>query len=194
MISAFAVSFIALFIAIDVIAILPIFMSLTEGLKPKERKEILNKSLYTASMVAVGFMLLGGIVFKIMGIRMADFQIAGGILLLVFSVNFLMNNNEPKRAVSKDSAVFPLDKNLIVGPAVLTTMLILKDLRGLVMTMIAFFSNMFLVFFIFKHSQSIEKFLGPNGIRSVSKVFDILLSAFAIMLIRKGVSELFFLR
>lgn len=190
--NSFFVSFFALFVAIDAVGILPIFMAITSGVKPRERKKILRRSLYTAIIVAVGFMLLGGIIFWVMGITMADFQIAGGILLLVLSIHFLMSKSAEKRTVSAESAVFPLATPLIVGPAVLTTLLLLKDARGMGVTLLALALNMAVVTVIFDRSEFIVKVLGENGIRAISKVVDILLSAFAVMLIRKGLVTIFF--
>jgi multiple antibiotic resistance protein len=190
-INSFLVSFFALFVAIDAVGILPIFIAITDGLKTREKRKVLKRSLYTAIMVAIGFMFLGGLVFWIMGITMADFQIAGGIVLLVFSIYFLMDRAGAKRTVSAEAAVFPLGTPLIVGPAVLTTLLLLKDARGVMITCIAFAANMGVVWMIFERSAVITRILGKNGIRAVSKVVDILLSAFAVMLIRKGLQAVF---
>lgn len=192
MVKALFISFFALFIAIDAVGILPVFICLTEGVRHKEYKKILQNSVYAASFIAVGFMFLGGLVFWIMGISMADFQIAGGVLLFIFSVHFLMTGGQKKRIVSKEVAIFPLATPLLVGPAVLTMLLILKNAWGTIITVIAFIANMALVFLIFERSKAITKLLGINGIKAISKIVDILLSAFAVMLIRKGIKELFF--
>lgn len=189
-IKSFIFSFFALFVAIDAIAVLPIFISITENLKSKERKKVMQSSIRTASLVAVGFILFGKIIFWVMGISIEDFKIAGGILLLVLSIYLLLSEKQ-KRLWSAEMGIFPLGTPLLVGPAVLTTLLILIDSRGLLVTVLAFVSNMALVVVLFNRSATIMKFLGPNGIKAVSKVMDIILSAFGVMLIRKGILEIF---
>ena len=73
--------FIPMFFTVDPIGILPVFASLTQGLTPQEKREIIFQSLVTASLVAVGFIFLGKVIFHFLGITMGDFMVAGGVIL-----------------------------------------------------------------------------------------------------------------
>ncbi len=191
-INSLLVSFIVLFFAVDAVGILPEFISLTGDLKRTGRKRLLQDSLVTAGVIGFAFMFLGGIIFWILGVSIPDFKIAGGILLMVFSLKFLFTPGEVKRKSVSENAILPFATPLIAGPAVLISLLLLMDACGLIVTMISFALNMGIAYLIFERSRIIAKFLGVNGMTALSKVVDIMLCAFAVMMIRKGIMAIFF--
>jgi hypothetical protein len=71
-------SFIPLFVAVDAIGVLPIFVSLTEGLSKSRKTKIIIQSMLTAFLLAMGFIYVGDRVFKLLGITLGDFMVAGG--------------------------------------------------------------------------------------------------------------------
>src|SRR3989304_4010323 len=83
--SNFLLAFIPLFIAIDVVGILPIFMSLVDGIEKPQKTKIINQSVITALSVSIGFLAIGKFVFSVLGIEIYDFKMAGGLLLLGFA-------------------------------------------------------------------------------------------------------------
>ena len=159
--------FIPMFFTVDPIGILPVFASLTQGLSLKEKREIIFQSLLTASLVAVGFIFLGKIIFHFLGITMGDFMVAGGELGAV-----------------------PIGTPLIVGPAVLTISLMLVSVHGLAVTLIALFLNIAIVGIVFICSDHLMKFLGQAGSRALSKVMMLLLAAIGVMMVRRGIIEI----
>jgi len=82
----YLLSFIPIFVAVDAIGNIPLFVSLVEGVSKKERDKIVSDSVTTATVVAVLFMFVGKWVLNLLGITIADFQIAGGALLFVVAV------------------------------------------------------------------------------------------------------------
>ena len=78
--------FIPMFFTVDPIGILPIFASLTQGLTSAQKREIIIQSLITASLVAVGFIILGKVIFHFLGITMGDFMVAGGVILFCLAM------------------------------------------------------------------------------------------------------------
>jgi small neutral amino acid transporter SnatA (MarC family) len=116
-------SFIPLFVAVDAIGVLPIFISITGGLEKNERTKIILQSMVTASCLAIGFILVGKLVFRVLGITISDFMIAGGAILFCLSIIDIVNPVKRRRIPSKDLGAVPLGTPLIVGPAVLTTSL-----------------------------------------------------------------------
>ena len=84
-------AFIPVFVAVDAIGVLPIFVSLTAGLKPKEKSKIILQSMLTAICLAVFFIFLGKAVFKLLGITIGDFMIAGGAILFCIAIIDIVN-------------------------------------------------------------------------------------------------------
>lgn len=186
----FLLVFIPLFVAVDPIGALPVFVSLTHHLSKKEKKRIIFQSILTALGLALGFLILGKAIFRALGIAMGDFMIAGGAILFCISIMDLVRPGEERRIPSKELGAVPLGTPLIVGPAVLTTSLILVDSYGLGLTMLAVLINVLLVGIIFWSSELFIKFLGKDGTTVVSKIVSLFLAAIAIMLIRRGFVEI----
>lgn len=180
-------SFIPLFVAVDAVGILPIFVSLTEKFNAKKRRKIILQSLITAMCLAVGFILLGKAVFKLLSITMGDFMVAGGVVLFCIAIIDIITPGKKRRIPSSELGAVPLGTPLIVGPAVLTVSLISLEVYGLLATLISILSNIILAGFILLLSNILIKILGTAGSRALSKITSLLLAAIAIMLIRKGI-------
>src|SRR5512135_2887573 len=83
---AFWLCFFPMFVAVDAVGILPLFMHLTEGVARQAVRKVIVQSMITALVVALVFLALGRWIFEYLGITVADFLIAGGILLFTISV------------------------------------------------------------------------------------------------------------
>ena len=118
--------FIPMFFTVDPIGILPIFTSLTQGLSPQGKREIIIQSLITASLVAVGFILLGKVIFHFLGITMGDFMVAGGVILFCLAMVDLTAQGKSRRGSASELGAVPIGTPLVVGPAVLTISLMLS--------------------------------------------------------------------
>ena len=118
-------SFIPLFVAVDAPGVLPIFVALTEGLNDKEKTKIIIQSMLTAFLLAVSFILVGKLVFKLLGISIGDFMVAGGAVLFCIAIIDLANPTKERRMPDEDLGAVPLGTPLIVGPAVLATSLLM---------------------------------------------------------------------
>jgi len=186
----YILSFIPLFVAVDAIGNIPIFLSLVEGSSKNQRNKIIFDAVITAIAVAVVFMFIGTWVFSLLGITIPDFQIAGGALLFVIAVRLLLPGAQKSVLTSshdKDMGVFPLGTPLITGPAVLTTTLMMMNSFGVMPTLVALVLNMFFVWITLVKTDTIMKVIGPSGIRAFSKIIYILLAAIAVMMIRHGI-------
>ncbi|MEK6598831.1 MAG: MarC family protein [Deltaproteobacteria bacterium] len=189
-ITNFLLALIPIFVAIDAIAVLPIFLSMTEGMPPDDKKIIIKQSVITAFLVSVCFLAVGKFIFSALGITVADFKIAGGIVLLVLAINDLLFPEKTRRFQGSSIGVVPLGMPLIVGPGVLTTIIILVDTYGYLPALFSILINLFIVWFTFNKSDAIMKILGENGAKGFSKVMSIFLAAIAVMMIRRGIFEL----
>jgi multiple antibiotic resistance protein len=186
----YILTFIPIFVAVDAIGNIPVFISLVEGLNKKQRDKIITDSVTTATLLAVIFMFLGEFILRLLNITIADFQIAGGALLFVISVRLLLPGVQRTTFLDKhekDVGVFPLGTPLITGPAVLTTAIMMRDTFGILPTFISLLVNMFFVWLCFFRADFIIKIIGASGTRAFSKVTFILLAAIAAMMVRHGI-------
>ncbi len=181
--------FIPLFVAFDVLGILPIFVSLTSEMEPSERKRVIRQSTLTAFLVSIGFLGAGKTVFAILGISVSDFKIAGGILLFIIAIVDLIFPEKTRTFPKETMGVVPIGIPLIVGPAVLTLLLMVVNTYGYVSTLLCLGLNLLIVWFIFSQSQWVMRLMKEGGTKGVAKVSSLLLAAFAIMMIRMGIKE-----
>ncbi|HUW20537.1 MAG TPA: MarC family protein [Sedimentisphaerales bacterium] len=183
-------AFIPVFVAVDAIGVLPIFVSLTETLGPKQRTRIILQSMLTALCLAIGFIILGKAVFKLLSITISDFMVAGGAILFSLAIIDIINPIKKRRVPSSELGVVPLGTPLIVGPAVLTTCMIIISHYGPSATLISVVVNILFAGLVFKSSDVLIKVLGESGSKALSKITSLLLAAIAVMMIRKGITNL----
>lgn len=181
--------FIPFFVATDPIGILPIFFSLTHDVDPKERKKIVDVSIITAILAGIGFLLFGEWVFRLLSITVSDFKVAGGILLFIISIVDTIFPEKTRSFPKESLGVVPVGIPLIVGPGVLTVILISGSSYGYFPTLFCFILNILIVRFIFLNSHWIMRILKEGGTRGLAKLFSIILAAFGIMMVRSGVME-----
>jgi multiple antibiotic resistance protein len=183
-------SFIPIFVAVDAVGVLPIFVSLTEGIERSERAKIIVQSMLTALCLAVGFIFLGKAVFRILGITIGDFMVAGGAILFCLAITDIINPVKKRRIPTEQLGAVPLGTPLIVGPAVLTTCLVIIPEYGLLATLISVMVNILLAGMIFESSSVLMKVLGEAGSKALSKIMSLMLAAIAVMLTRKGIAQI----
>jgi multiple antibiotic resistance protein len=186
-IHSFLVAFIRLFVAVDVIGVLPIFYGLTFDSSAPERSRIAKRAVLTATAVGVIFFATGKWVFRLLYITENDFRVSGGLVLLVLAVYDLLFSNEARRQPGSDVGVVPIGVPLIIGPAALTTLLLLVPTCGYAPTLLALVANMLIVMLVFRLGDRIIARLHLSGARAVSKVMSLFLAAIAVMMIRLGI-------
>ena len=185
----FFLAFIPLFVAIDVIAVIPMFVGLTEGFSEQDRRSVIRNACFTAGGLALFFVLLGAAVFRLLGVTENDFRIGGGILLLVFAVQDLMVGGKPRRDLQsmKTIGIVPLGTPIIVGPGVLTTLLLVLQTHGYTWTLTALAANLVIVFIALRSARWILSWVGEGISIALAKIASLLLAAIAVMMIRLGI-------
>src|SRR4030088_3651242 len=113
----FFLAFIPVFVAIDPIGLIALFIGLGTSASPENRKHQAFLGIFTALCVAIGFIFLGKVIFAALGITVADFQVAGGLILLVLAVRELVGIGPQDRGGGDEFGVVPLGMSLIAGPA-----------------------------------------------------------------------------
>lgn len=182
----FLIAFIPIFVAIDAIGMVAIFIGLGANVEPKRRQQEALLGIGTALAISIGFMFLGKLIFQALGITVADFQVAGGLILLAFAVRDLLDVNGEKRTAPEAFGIVPLGMPLIAGPALLTALLVLIDSVGMIYTLISLIVNLVIVAVVFCYADRLTKWMGKQGINGISKLVSLLLAAIAVSLIRRG--------
>ncbi|HST29662.1 MAG TPA: MarC family protein [Chthoniobacterales bacterium] len=186
MLHNFLLAFIPVFVAIDPIGLVAIFMGLGTSASREHRRHQAFLGLLTGLLVAVGFIFLGKGIFAALGITVADFQVAGGLILLALAVRELVGVGRSDRDTDNEFGVVPLGMPLIAGPALLTALLILIDSVGVVFTLISLIVNLAIVAITLCNAERFARLMGRQGLRGISKIIALLLAAIAISLIRRG--------
>jgi multiple antibiotic resistance protein len=187
----FLLCFVPLFVAVDALGVLPIFITLTDGLSLPQQRRVLIQSLITATVVAMVFLVIGPNILKVLNITVSDFMVAGGILLLVISLGDLLTGEKRQRLVDPETlGAVPLGVPIITGPAVLTTSVLLANVHGITITTLALLGNIGVAGIVFWFARPITRFLGNAGTMILSKIASLFLATIAVMLIRRGIVEI----
>jgi multiple antibiotic resistance protein len=184
----FWLCFVPLFVAVDAIGVLPMFVGLTEGLAPSQVRRIVLQSVIVAMAVGLVFLAVGKAVLSLLGIEVTDFMVAGGAVLFVLSVRDLVTMEKVQRYTDPESlGAVPLGVPLIVGPAVLTTTILLTNEYGPLLTASALVINVAFAGAVFRSAEWLNHLLGKTGAKTISKLASLLLAAIAVMIVRKGI-------
>lgn len=186
----FILTFVPLFIVIDALGNLPFVITLSEGMSRQERHRMYHVATGTATAVGLGFLLFGRFVLGIMGISVGSFAIAGGLILLALSMRYMMTGQMVEMLKEEMVAVVPIGTPLTVGPATITTLLLLATQYPLYIVLVSFGLNMFIVWISLFLSGQVVRFLGHGGLKAASKVFSLLLAAIAVSMIIRGLNLL----
>ena len=190
----FIESFLPLFVAINPMGIIPIFLSVTENLTAAERRRLTLQAMLTAIGLAVLILFAGQLIFSLLGITVNDLRVGGGLILLVLSISNLIfgdyRRRDPTEGGEEDIAsvgVVPIGIPLIVGPAAITSILVSREAFGYIPTLVSLLINMVLVFLTLAASPYIGRFTGAAGSRAIAKVASLFLAAISVAMIRAGI-------
>jgi len=208
MVNLYLSSFVTLFVIVDPVSLLPLFLSLTQNMTKKEVNASISLACGVATILLLFFSVGGEILLKSLGISRAAFEAAGGFLLLIAAIQMVvaqrpqmasMTGQENKEAENKkDIAVFPLAIPLIAGPGSLITVVLLADkepshsiihhiiLAGIILAVIV------VTYLFLRGAPYIQKILGVTGSNVLTRVFGIILAALAAQFIFNGVKATFF--
>jgi multiple antibiotic resistance protein len=186
--SDFLSLFLPLFVAMDPLGVLPIFIQMTSDLSRARRQRMLNLSILTAGAVGLLFIPLGPLVLGSLGLKTGDFQVAGGLLVLVVALRDVVWDQKmmAMSEASEATGIVPFGIPLLVGPAVFATLILLRDRFSVIQIGFCLLLNLLLSWAIFHKSDSLMRWMGITGTRVVSKLAALLLAAYAVMMIRVG--------
>ncbi|HET9213079.1 MAG TPA: MarC family protein [Thermoanaerobaculia bacterium] len=192
--SSYIESFLPLFVAINVLGIIPVYLALTERMTPAQRRRLTLLAVATSSLLATLILFAGQLIFSLLGITVNDLRVGGGLILLVLSISNLIfgdyRRRDPREDEEEDAAdvgVVPLGIPLIMGPAAITSVLVSREAYGYLPTLTSLAVNMFLVFLTLVFAPYIGRFMGTAVSRAFAKVASLFLAAISVALIRAGI-------
>lgn len=195
--SFFMYSFISLFVIINPFSTASVFLTLTNDSSKKDIKEIIKGATLISTIILLVFGLTGLYIFKFFGISLGAFKIAGGIILLMISLNLLKGEHKKlhKSHFEVDEVmIVPLAIPLIAGPGTISTVVVLiNDNPGLdhyFLVYLAILINMFLVYFVLHRSKDVEKFFKERGLRVMNKIMGIILTAISVQFFVNGIKDI----
>lgn len=186
----FLICFVPLFVALDPLGTMPVYLSMTTHFPKKDRDRILAQSILTALIISLVFLFAGTRLFKFLGIEMADFQIAGGVLLLIIAILDLVHPSKEQRQPNKSIGVVPIGIPLIMGPAALTTLMMLNAHHTFSRVGAALLVNLAFMATCLLLAGQAKKLVGINGMMAFSKIISLFMAAIAVMFIRVGLKTL----
>lgn len=192
MLPRFIEVFVPLFVAMSPLTALPIFLTMTEGMELGPTRQLARRALVTAFAVAMAIVLLGQALFRFLGITLNDLQVAGGLILLLIAVNDLIHSRESRKREDlgsdvTEAGVVPLGTPLIVGPATMTTCVVLADTHGRSLVLVALAVNLILTGLLLHYSNQVKRFVRPSISRAFGKVMSLFLGAIAVSMLRTGI-------
>ena len=183
----FLLTFVPLFIVVDALGNLPFVISMSEGMDAPERRKMIRTALITATAVGLVFLFFGQLILRVMNISVGAFAIAGGLILLILSIKYVSTGRMVEATKDEMIAVVPIGTPLVVGPATITTLLLLSTQFPMYLVLISFVLNMLITWGVFMFSSYFVRFMGEGGLKASSKVFSLLLAAIAVSMIIHGI-------
>lgn len=197
---------ILLFVAVDPIALVPIFATLTKGLQKSEIKKIYFQATIVSLLILTSFWLFGEGMLSLMGISMSSFRIIGGLFLIAIAFQMVFEQRQDRRQNTADVAmddksiqsvaIFPLAIPLIAGPGAMTAALLLAESRStepalFILNYLPILLVVMLAGIAMWLSAKLSQKLGPTVITVLEKIFGILLGALAIEFVMAGIIDSF---
>ena len=186
-------STIALFVVIDPIGSVPLFIIITQKMEIAERASVTKTAIITAAGLLFVFAAAGTQILSIFGITISSFMVAGGVLLFIVAIE-LLTHGEWRfggAGAQGESGVVPLAFPLLAGPGAITAVIISFQTAGLVVAAISIVLVIGVTYVVLRHVDKIYKVLGRRGSIIVTRVFAVLIAAIAIQFIVDGAKALF---
>jgi len=206
----FVTAFVSIFVTLDAIGNVPIFLSLTANNTQAERAQIVKRALLMVFVVLVTFALFGNLIFRLFGVTIEAFRIVAGLLLL--KIAFDMMEVRPDRVrhtpeedlegmKREDIAIIPLAIPLLSGPGTISTVIALTGqatrssavIYAFGALLVAILVNVVIAYIALRSATAISRFFKETGMRVFMRVMGLILAAIAVQFVLTGVKDAFHL-
>jgi len=181
---------IALFIIVDPIGDIPIFIGLTQNMADSQKKRVYNTATLVGFILLLVFAFTGQLILNIFGLSIYSFEVAGGILLLIIAIRILISGTRESAESSPESlGAVPIAIPLLVGPGAITTTIFNLQAYGIEAAILAVLVVLSLTWVILRFINRIYKVLGKTGSLVIARVMALLIAAIAVQYILTGVTH-----
>jgi multiple antibiotic resistance protein len=192
----------SVFFLVDPFAVIPMFLAITADSPQTERRQMAQRSAWTCAIVLSVFAVAGSLIFKMFGITLPAFKIAGGIILLQIGMDMLQARPSGTKATPEeteegaakaDASIIPLGMPMLAGPGAISTVMVLVGeshtvwQHGIVYATILLTS--FISYLILAGADRVRRYLGETGIRILSRLMGLLLVALAVQFVANGLTD-----
>jgi multiple antibiotic resistance protein len=202
LLSSFVVALPAVFFVVDPFGVVPIFLAITARDPGKARQMAMRACLVGCGLLLF-FALFGGLIFKVFAVTLSAFRVAGGILLLITSLDMLRGHTsqtktspeeELEGAQKEDVAVVPLAMPLLAGPGAIATVMVLMSRGTGLLTAIPVIISIALTFvasyYLLRAAGLVQRLLGQTGVSILQRLMGLILAAIAVQFIAEGGHDL----
>ncbi|WP_174234455.1 MarC family protein [Sulfitobacter sp. SK012] len=194
-------AFVTLLVVIDPVAIAPIFLALTPGMDSEQRARIALRAVLVAGLILAIFAFFGKAVLDFVGISMAAFRVAGGVLLFLTAMDMLFERRTKRREDSSevtdsehdDPSVFPIAIPLVAGPGAIASVILLVGEKpggeGLVSILGITAVILLIMYVMLLLSSGLERAMGKVAINVTTRVLGMLLAALSVQFVLDGLAE-----
>jgi multiple antibiotic resistance protein len=198
------VAFSAVLFVVDPFAATPIFLAITKGDSPEQRRSMARRAAIAAFVTLAVFSVAGGFIFRMFGIELGAFKIAGGIMLLLMALDMMRaqpsrtrsSDEEQKESVEKeDVAIVPMAIPILAGPGAIATVMVLMSRAAwkpiaTASVLGAIMLTCLIAWIVLRSAVSMERFLGKTILHVFERVMGLLLAAVAIEFMIGGLRDL----
>src|SRR5256885_4350112 len=181
---------VALFVIVDPLGPVPIFANLTKDLSPQEKRRIFRTAAVVGAILLAAFALAGQELLLLFGISLPSFQIAGGLVLLLLSIEIIFRGERSDKlalASVDETAVFPIAFPLLVGPGAITLTLISIQSFGIIVALLAIVIVMFVSWVVLRQTDRIYRMLGRTGAAVIARIMSLFIAAIAVQYVLAGI-------
>ena len=185
-------SIIALFVIVDPLGNVPIFLGLTQQTDSDGRKRVFKMALITALVLLIVFAVSGKLILDVLVIDISSFRIAGGLLLLILATKILIYGTwEEKSILSESTGAVPIAFPLLAGPGAITNVIVINESAGLLVVLVSIGAVMGITGLILAGIDRIHRLLGVVGSIVIARIMAVFIAAIAIQYIIEGLQFAF---
>jgi multiple antibiotic resistance protein len=192
--------FTSVFFIVDPFAVIPTFLAMTARDAPPQRRVLARRGAWTCAITLILFALGGSLIFKLFGITIGAFKIAGGVLIGLNALDMVQARRSQQRETAVETAegiqkddigIMPLDVPMLAGPGAISTVMVLalgaKSVAATVTIYVSIVMTAVLTYFVLSTASVVEKRLGQTGMRILTRLMGLVLCAIAIQFIIDGI-------
>ena len=192
--------FTSVFFIVDPFAVIPTFLAMTARDTPPQRRILARRGAWTCAITLILFALGGSLIFKVFGITIGAFKIAGGVLIGLNALDMVQARRSQQRETAVETAegiqkedigIMPLGVPMLAGPGAISTVMVLalgaKSLAATVTIYVSIVLTSIITYFVLSAASMVEKRLGQTGMRILTRLMGLVLCAIAIQFIVDGI-------